>query len=346
MIVMWTPQSTPAVKIVPPPPQPQPAANVRPSLAKPNHEVPVVDVELASTPAASETIPLLAGTTTPIPQPGLDPSRVPESSSTSSAPPTPKAVLSVSDVVLSQGIATLPPANQVAAATRTDFLAPGQPKSASAAGVGSIAGKQGASDSRVVPGDHGSQTQAATGPAAESGTKASPSSGSSADSIPGSSPGDGLSVARITRPMDGHFGVIVVGDSVADEYPEAADIWADRLAYTVYLHVGDARSWILQYCLPRAAQASGSTTRPDAPWPYLMVTPHLAPGDADSDALLVHGFINAAGHFEHLAVVFPEQFAQSRFVLGALQQWQFRPATQNGQSTAVEVLLIIPEEDD
>ncbi|MGC9199919.1 MAG: hypothetical protein ACP5E5_13445 [Acidobacteriaceae bacterium] len=345
-VVMWTRPTTPAVKIVPPPPQPQPAANVRPSLSMPNHEVPVVDIELASTPVASQTIPLLAGTTTPIPQPGLDPSHVPQSSSTSSAQPTPKAILSVSDVVLTQGIATLPPVNQVAAATRTDFLAPGQPKSASVAGVGSIAGKQGASGSRVVPGDHGSQTQAATGPGAESGTKANPSSGSSAGSIPGSSPGDGLSVARITRPMDGHFGVIVVGDSVADEYPEAADIWADRLAYTVYLHVGDAKSWIMQYCLPRAAQASGSNTRPDAPWPYLIVTPHLAPGDSDTDALLVHGFINADGHFEHLAVVFPEQFAQSGFVLGALQQWQFRPAAQNGQSTTVEVLLIIPEEDD
>ena len=58
----------------------------------------------------------------------------------------------------------------------------------------------------------------------------------------------------------------------------------------------------------------------------------------------LHGFIDDAGHFEKLAIIFPAQFAQSKFVLGALQQWQFRPAEQNGQSTAVEVLLIIPEE--
>jgi hypothetical protein len=73
------------------------------------------------------------------------------------------------------------------------------------------------------------------------------------------------------------------------------------------------------------------------------VTPHLSPGDYDTDALLVHGFIDAAGHFQQLAVVSPTQFAQSKFVLDALQQWQFRPATQNGQAAAVEVLLIIPQ---
>jgi hypothetical protein len=31
-------------------------------------------------------------------------------------------------------------------------------------------------------------------------------------------------------------------------------------------------------------------------------------------------------------------------VLRALRQWQFRPARQNGQPTAVEVLLIIPRD--
>jgi hypothetical protein len=45
-----------------------------------------------------------------------------------------------------------------------------------------------------------------------------------------------------------------------------------------------------------------------------------------------------------LAVVFPPEFAQAQFVLNSLSQWQFRPATQNGQDIKVEVLLIIPEE--
>jgi hypothetical protein len=76
-----------------------------------------------------------------------------------------------------------------------------------------------------------------------------------------------------------------------------------------------------------------------------MERPHLAPGDFNSDAVMVHGLLNASGHFEALAVVFPSDFSQAKFVLSALQQWRFRPARQNGAVIAVEVLLIIPEEE-
>ncbi len=54
------------------------------------------------------------------------------------------------------------------------------------------------------------------------------------------------------------------------------------------------------------------------------------------------GIVNTSGRFEKLAIVFPVDFAQAKFVLGALEQWQFRAAAQNGLLTAVEVLLIIP----
>ena len=60
---------------------------------------------------------------------------------------------------------------------------------------------------------------------------------------------------------------------------------------------------------------------------------------------MVHGFVNVEGRFEHLAIVFPAQLTQTQFVLNALQQWQFRPAMENGQITSVEVLLIIPEDE-
>jgi hypothetical protein len=66
----------------------------------------------------------------------------------------------------------------------------------------------------------------------------------------------------------------------------------------------------------------------------------------NSDAILVHGFVNQAGRFEALALAFPPDFQQAQFVLDALNQWQFRPAEQNGQTEKVEVLLIIPEEFD
>ena len=115
------------------------------------------------------------------------------------------------------------------------------------------------------------------------------------------------------------------------------------MAYTVYLHVGLAKSWILQYSLPAAAD-NGTNARIDAPWPYVMERPGLAPGDLNGDAIMVHGFVNTSGRFEKLAIVFPVDFAQAKFVLGALEQWQFRAAMQNGLMTVVEVLLIIPAE--
>jgi hypothetical protein len=59
---------------------------------------------------------------------------------------------------------------------------------------------------------------------------------------------------------------------------------------------------------------------------------------------MVHGFVNTAGRFEQLAVIFPTELAEAKFLLRALQQWQFRPAMQNGQASQVEVLIIIPAE--
>jgi hypothetical protein len=131
-----------------------------------------------------------------------------------------------------------------------------------------------------------------------------------------------------------------------EKYPEAAQIWSGRMSYTVFLHVGLSKSWILQYSLSQAdnAAAAGSITHIEAPWPYNIVRPNITPGAIDADALMVHGFITPAGRFQTLTVLFPPQFEQAQFVLDALAQWQFRPATQNGQDVLVEVLLIIPDE--
>ena len=149
---------------------------------------------------------------------------------------------------------------------------------------------------------------------------------------------------RLAR--NGSFGAVVVGDSIEDEFPEAAQLWGGRMAYTVYLHVGLARSWILQYALPRSADADagGAVAALEAPWPYDIVRPNLAPGSIDADALMVHGFVDRAGRFDTLSVVFPQDFPLAQFVLKCLQRWQFRPASQHGQLARVEILLIVPEE--
>ena len=159
----------------------------------------------------------------------------------------------------------------------------------------------------------------------------------------GSSAGNNAST-RITLPRNGQFNSVVVGDQLSESYPETEEVWSGRIVYTVYLHVGLAKSWILQYSRPRAddAASAGVVGRLDAPWPYDIVRPDLAPGAVDADALLVHGSIDPSGRFDSLHIVFPPDFPQSEFVLKALAQWQFRPAQQNGQAVRVEVLLVIP----
>jgi hypothetical protein len=146
-------------------------------------------------------------------------------------------------------------------------------------------------------------------------------------------------------PKDGQFGAVVVGSSLVEKFPETAEIMSGRFTYTVYLHVGLPKSWILQYSLPRSADgaSAGNSTRIQAPWPYNIVRPNILPGEINADALMIHGFVNQQGRFEGLAIAFPQEFPQGQFVLDAIQQWQFRPAMQNGQISTVEVLLIIPE---
>ena len=117
------------------------------------------------------------------------------------------------------------------------------------------------------------------------------------------------------------------------------------MVYTVYLHVGLTRSWILQYALPHVTDAgtAGAIMHLDAPWPYNIVRPNLDASSVNADAIMIHGFINQSGHFETLSIVVPQAFSRAQFILAALEQWQFRPALQNGQNAKVEVLLIIPE---
>lgn len=161
----------------------------------------------------------------------------------------------------------------------------------------------------------------------------------------GTGSGSQPSTKRIVPPKNGKFTMVLIGNSLEEQYPETAGMWNGRLAYSVYLHVGTAKSWILQFSKPRSSEAAatGSTAHLEAPWPTDMVVPAFAPGDINADAVLVHGLLNKAGHFENLSVAFPAQFSLAKFLLDTLQKWQFRAAEEGGHATTVEVLLIIPE---
>ena len=336
-VVIWDGKKSSAKKLVPPLPEKPAIADVQPSTQLPNEEQRLDSIALASTDLTTALQPFFPSTTSPVVVRGPEPSPpTPITTAEGSAQPTPASVMSLSDLDMKSGDVTLPPVNESASSNAPGALAAGQTQDSALAGKINSAGKpgeigagQGSSDAGNPP-DSAAATQGAEG----------------ASGLTGSGHDNQLSAAHISLPKDGQFGAVVVGSSLDEKYPETAPVWSGRLSYTVYLHVGLAKSWILQYSLSRAdnAAAAGNITHIEAPWPYNIVRPNIPPGAIDSDALMVHGFVNQAGRFEALAVLFPPQFAEAQFVLDELAKWQFRPATQNGQNVVVEVLLIIPDE--
>jgi hypothetical protein len=345
LILMWSPESSTVSKIVPPPPQEKTAANVRPDLHPPNHELQLADLKVSASAFVTDTPMPLPSTTSPVVVHGPEPiNKIPETTSKPAGPPVPARVLSLSDLRLDQGTIALPAANETSVAGPSETIAPAREVNSSGEGNGNTANKQNGNGAGEIPGDQPGKGAVANSVGGQEGAKGGPDTGASQAASDGS--GTEPSVTRVLLPKDGKFGVVVVGSSMAEEYPEAVGLWGSRMAYTVYLHVGLPKNWILQYCLPADAVAAnnGTVARLDAPWPYVVERPDLAPGDLNGDAIIIHGFVNASGRFEKMNIVAPTGFAQAKFVLGALAQWQFRAATQNGLMTAVEILLIIPAE--
>lgn len=340
-VVVWSSQDITIKKIVQPAPKAATEVAVRPSLEAPNQEVRIADLKISS--SAFDTKAPLPPPSTTSPVSASAPAqsqKIPETASKDSGKPTPTSVISLSNIQLQEGTAALPMINEVAPTPFTGSLSAGQPKSLSQTGTGNAAGKENGTSAGQTSGDQAGKMGAASGAGGQGG--ANGQSGGEASVTTGTGQ---RTVIHITLPQDGKFGVVVVGSSVTEDYPETVHLWTGRLAYTVYLHVGVTKNWILQYSVPRAETVAGAgrVTRPDAPWPYDITRPSID-ADVNTDAIMVHGFVNASGRFEQLAVVFPSELAEAKFLLHALQQWQFRPAMQNGQATAVEVLLIIPDQ--
>jgi len=341
-MLLWSAKNTPTEKIVLAPVMNPLAANAKPVIEKPNNEQRVADVKFASMPIVKETAARLASTTSPVvlKAPEQPKQSVPQMTATSTEAPTPVRVLSISDLHVNRGAIPLPHVNESASSTAAGPLNDAAAGEHSQTGSGKANTVDGSQGSGAGSGNAGKNLTAANCETGNSGA-----GGPAAASDSGADRGNRPTYDHVKLPRDGVFGVVVVGSAVAEKYPETAELWSGRLASTVYVHVGLSKSWILQYSLPKSADAAGmSLSRVEAPWPYDIARPTLGEGDLDADALMVHGFVNKEGKFETLSVVFPPQFAREKFVLDALNQWQFRPAMQNRQATPVEILLVIPDE--
>lgn len=368
-VVLWSAKKLEVKKIEAPKPVKPPSVEVKPQIDIPNQEVKLADIPLASTSNMALHPIVTASNTTPmaLPHPSQQIDVTPVSTTQTQLQPTPTAVMSLSDITMKDANVALPPVNQaakgdvngsMAAANAKPLPGPGNESAAqNAAGNGNsktagIHPGMGTSNAANLAGAGGGESH---NPSSGGGKSPQPggggngaSNGSGQKTGNGAGDDDRLTATKISRPPDGRFGAVVTGTSLEDQFPEMGSVWHARMAYTVYLHVGLAKSWILQYALPRTADAAqaGSIGQLDAPWPFNIVRPNLAPGSIDSDALMVHGYVNTTGRFENLDVVFPPAFPLTQFVLQSLSQWQFRPAMQDGKPVRTEILLVIPDEDE
>jgi hypothetical protein len=319
------------------------AADVKPSPDPPNEQLDLANISIATPPVLKPKLMMPASTTSPIAMQAPDKVQLaPTTVSQPTKQPTPVAVMSLSDLRMAEGTVVLPPVNESANTNTQGALAPGPAIEPSAQGSGNQPGSGGAGQgSPSAAGQASTRPAQSVATAQPSGPDASAQGAETSDAQ-----NDRPTATHITMPKDGQFGSVIVGDSLQDEFPEMAEVWGGRLAYTVYLHVGLARSWILQYSLPRTddVEMTGNVAHLEAPWPYNIVRPNLVSASTDVNTIMVHGFVNQSGRFETLNIVFPPQYPQSQFVIASLQQWQFRPAMQNGQIARVEVLLIIPQQ--
>lgn len=324
-VVVWNAQKTPVKTLVAPAPAKPPVAPVKPSILPPADAPNLADLSLAASKFAALDQPILPTTTSPIVVRGPQTTPpAPVTTAQGAAQPASTALLSLSNMQMVQGDLTLPPANETAALDATGDLAPGVNEAPEQPGKGNPDSKAGG-------------TGAGTG---ANGSSDLP------DPNDGGGTGGSLSSTQISLPHNGQFGAVVVGGSMGDQYPVTARLWQGRLGYTVYLHVGTAESWILQYSLPldSAGAQGGDISHIEPPWPYNIVRPNIDPATVNADAIIIHGFVNTQGRFESLSLAFPPQFPQAQFVLDSLALWQFRPATQKGKNIRVEVVLIIPED--
>jgi hypothetical protein len=68
--------------------------------------------------------------------------------------------------------------------------------------------------------------------------------------------------------------------------------------------------------------------------------------EAEADVILVRGMLNSHGRLEQLTLLLPSEWPDSQGFFRALEQWEFRPATREGEPIAVEVMLVIPRQPD
>jgi hypothetical protein len=156
-------------------------------------------------------------------------------------------------------------------------------------------------------------------------------------------------VIRVTHPSNGNFDVVILQSVARDGLPAVGATLSGNPVYTVYLSVGDAREWMLEYCIPASANSRTSSFMVNiddpgvisAPYPLSTAIPKSILESPHPQNIVLRGLLSAAGALREVKALNMDN-ALVRDVLSLLTQWQFRPALRNKVPVEVEILLIIP----
>lgn len=353
-------------QIFTPPPRPNPSAPTPHMLTLPNAEVHVADIMLSSIQFTSPDFPIPASTTVPykLDHP-TDDAQIVQTTSPTQHAPSPTRLLAISDLQIVKGNIAIPQTENEVQKTATQgsmtsgrqFKTPGTANTAKMgksvapapkSGTGSneqLASNSNANSDMPLEGTPGRANSSRSSSAGMHGL-ATATGQQPTTSLSGDGAGNQISFTPIAKAKTGQFGAVIMGNSTEQNFPETADLWTGRNAYTVYINVDTSTNWILQYSLPASAAPANQQAPIGAPYPYEILRPNFPPSELNADALLVHGYINTAGKLIHATVEYPPGFGLAKKVLHALEGWQFRPATLNGKAVTVEVLFIIPNQPD
>ncbi|MGO9095427.1 MAG: hypothetical protein ACLQGV_09400 [Bryobacteraceae bacterium] len=278
----------------------------------------------------------------------------PPSASADSTPGEPTNLLSISsDPVPLREFLSIPPGSQVGRTPASGAEA--RDWSGGGANGGGAGGDQdarsGSAASASATASHPDSPASAAGKPDQPAQTASSSAAGAPP--PGGSPARSAAVeaTRMAHPAGGVFDVVVQSGGL-EGFPESGGVLSGKPVYTVYLQVGAPTEWILQYCIPAEDaenyQINGSVVTLAAPpqlaAPFPLTTFRPPPHHRSGGYLMAHGFIGANGRFQDLGILGKGDASESAQAIAVLEQWEFRPASQNGAPVRVEILLAIPAE--
>ncbi|MGO9242190.1 MAG: hypothetical protein ACLQBJ_15420 [Bryobacteraceae bacterium] len=152
-------------------------------------------------------------------------------------------------------------------------------------------------------------------------------------------------------PSTGSFDVVIVQHAAGSMIPEAGPFLTGWPVQTVFLALGTAKDWVMQYCLPPSAGAPASQSgmvvtlgkpgKLEAPFIQLALLPPPKIAGGPRPALF-YGTLGSDGRFRHLRPIAAPDYDTRAELLPYIEQWQFRPAKWDGASAEVDVVLLVP----